>query len=317
MESVAQMDTTTGGRAPKRLATEIESPDKSKEQDSKKKRFDESCICPICEDMIVDSSEVEDNEGLDSESLDIVYCQGSCETWLHRQCAGLSKAKYQYLLKSDKPYHCPHCKLEFYDTLVKSMEAKISALELKVLSLSSHAATSSKSIDTNSSVPNPTNTKPSEPDTQISSIVTSYINEEKEKSRRRLNLIVHNFSESKADDGPSRKQEDISAVSSVFKKHLGISATITNAFRLGKKGTKPRLLKITVASDMEKGQILRNCTKLRSANNPEEVKKVFITPDLTPKEQAINKSLRTELKNLNKDGKVYQIKNGKIVRRKT
>ena len=60
----------------------------------------------------------------------------------------------------------------------------------------------------------------------------------------RLNLIIHNVGESKVDDGPSRKQEDISVVSSVIKKHLEISTTITNAFLRGKKGTKPtRLLK--------------------------------------------------------------------------
>ena len=131
-------------------------------------------------------------------------------------------------------------------------------------------------------------------DDQISTIVTSYINEEKEKARRRLNLIVN---ESKADNGPSRMTEYISVVSSVLKKHLGFFATITNAFCLGKKGTKPRLLKITVASDMEKALIICHC-KLHNVNNLEEVKKVFITPNLTPKEQAANKKLRLELKNL-------------------
>jgi len=52
----------------------------------------ESCICPICEDLIVDSSESEDDEG-----PDIIYYQGSCEAWLHHQCAGLSKYKYHFL----------------------------------------------------------------------------------------------------------------------------------------------------------------------------------------------------------------------------
>ena len=60
------------------------------EQENKKKKLGEACICPICEDMIVDSSEFEDNGG-----IDIIYCQGSCEAWLHRQCAGLSRSKYR------------------------------------------------------------------------------------------------------------------------------------------------------------------------------------------------------------------------------
>lgn len=54
---------------------------------------------------------------------------------------------------------------------------------------------------------------------------TSY-NDEKEKARRRLNLIIHNVGESKADDSPSRKQEDIIVVSSMLKKYLGFSTTI-------------------------------------------------------------------------------------------
>ena len=103
--------------------------------------------------------------------------------------------------------------------------------------------------------------EPSRSDDQISTIVTSYINEEKEKARRRLNLIVHNISESKADNVLSRKTEDINVVSSALKKHLGVSATITNTFCLGKKGTKPRLLKITVTSDMEKALILTKLCK--------------------------------------------------------
>jgi len=54
---------------------------------------------------------------------------------------------------------------------------------------------------------------------------------------------------------------------------------------------------------MEKALILRNCTKLRDEKNSDDMKKIFITPDLTPKEQDVNKKLRIELKNLNKDGK--------------
>jgi len=42
---------------------------------------------------------------------------------------------------------------------------------------------------------------------------------------------------------------------------------------------------------------------------------VFLTPDLTPKEQEQSKELRKQLADLNSSGKKYQIKNGTIVRR--
>ena len=48
---------------------------------------------------------------------------------------------------------------------------------------------------------------------------------------------------------------------------------------------------------------------------PKHLSKVFITPDMTPKERECNKSLRNQLADLNKNGKNYRIKNGKIVRK--
>ena len=90
---------------------------------------------------------------------------------------------------------------------------------------------------------------------------------------------------------------------------------MTNAVRLGKKGDKSRLLKITVDSELSKASILRNCTKLRGSDVPKSLEKVFVTPDLTAKEREHNKSLRNQLAELNKDGRNYRIKNGKIVRK--
>ena len=104
-------------------------------------------------------------------------------------------------------------------------------------------------------------------------------------------------------------------MSSIFHKHLTVPATITKAIRLGKKSNMPRLLKVSVASESDKASIMRNCTKLRNVNLPSIVQKVFITPDLTPREQEVNKKLRAELKELNKDGNKFKIKNWKIVQR--
>jgi len=61
---------------------------------------------------------------------------------------------------------------------------------------------------------------------------------------------------------------------------------------LGKKCDKPRLLRVTVGSGEEKTKILQNCTKIRSISEPEYLKRIFITPDLTKKESEENKVLR-------------------------
>ena len=56
--------------------------------------------------------------------------------------------------------------------------------------------------------------------------------------------------------------------------------------------------------------------KLHKQENPEAIKNIYTSPDMTPKEQEANKKLRFELKKLNKDGNQYQIKNGRIVQRR-
>ena len=60
--------------------------------------------------------------------------------------------------------------------------------------------------------------------------------------------------------------------------------TITNVFCLGQKSTKARLLKISVSGIDEKAAILKNI-KLRTKENPNDVRSLFIIPDLTPSEQ--------------------------------
>ena len=151
----------------------------------------------------------------------------------------------------------------------------------------------------------------------ISNTVISALNENKEKERRRLNVILHQLPESTAENSQTRKNDDMLAASKIFNEVLSISSKVTNAIRLGQKGAKPRLLKITLDSERSKALILKNCTKLRSSDIPEYLKSVYITPDLTPNERENNKALRSKLNELNKDGRIYRIKNGKIVRRET
>jgi len=154
--------------------------------------------------------------------------------------------------------------------------------------------------------------------TAASEVLNSFINEEKERSKRRLNLIVHNVQEPSAESGLERKSQDISTVSSMFDKILGVKVKVRNANRIGQRKdnqSRPRLIKISVNSEQDKAVILRNCTKLRNKDNPADIQKVYITPDLTPREQHENKVLRTKLAEMNKSEKKYWIKNGRIVQR--
>ena len=95
---------------------------------------------------------------------------------------------------------------------------------------------------------------------------------------------------------------------------MEVTPSITNAIRLGKCGDRPRLLRITISTESEKANVLRNTFKLR---REQETKNIFISLDMTPREQELNKKLRLDVKELNKDGNRYQIKkNGKIVQQR-
>ena len=87
---------------------------------------------------------------------------------------------------------------------------------------------------------------------QITTIVLSYINEEKEKAKKKPYLIIHNVGESTSEDGLQRKKEDIDNISSIFQQYLDVSPSIIKALCLGICCEKPRLLKVTVSSESEK-----------------------------------------------------------------
>ena len=152
----------------------------------------------------------------------------------------------------------------------------------------------------------------------LSQAVSSCMSEEKEKQRRQLNLIVHNLAESSSTEGQQRKSDDTNKVTNILTNTLLVPAKVTNAVRLGKKvdtSDKARLLKITVETEKEKSGILRNAFKLWNKEIPEYSRKIFITPDMTPKERDENKLLRAKLSEANKSGNNFKIKNGQIVRR--
>ena len=88
----------------------------------------------------------------------------------------------------------------------------------------------------------------------LRNVVSSVINEEKEKQKRRLNLIVHNMAESYSDQLHAQKEQVIAHLQDILTSQLEVRAHISRLGKIG--GPKPRLLKISVESDEEKAAIL-------------------------------------------------------------
>ena len=73
------------------------------------KKAPSKCLCLICDKNIVDASTK--NKGQDS-----VFCEGSCQGWLHRRCAGLCKSIFKVISSPEHnfPFYCLYCTLVRY-----------------------------------------------------------------------------------------------------------------------------------------------------------------------------------------------------------
>lgn len=66
---------------------------------------------------------------------DSIFCNGGCDTWLHRGCAGLSKAALKAASKSNDPFNCMKCKLFYQESEIASLKTTVNSLVTKLSSL--------------------------------------------------------------------------------------------------------------------------------------------------------------------------------------
>ena len=106
-------------------------------------------------------------------------------------------------------------------SLKKTISQKLQSIEEKLRNLEITCSSSSNVVshteEFDSPMVSPTHqSRPRLSDTfnSTSEVLNSYIHEEKERSRRRLNVIVHNVAEPSAESGSERKSHDISNVAS-------------------------------------------------------------------------------------------------------
>ena len=129
--------------------------------------------------------------------------------------------------------------------------------------------------------------------------------------KRKTNLIIHNLPETNAAD-------DTAHLNTIITDKLGITNTIniTNATRLGeRKPNKDRVLRITLETLTGKRKLLSWATKLRDLGEDDVYAKVYIRPDLTPKQQAESKNLYARLLKIRDKNPTnsYKIRRGRII----
>lgn len=61
-----------------------------------------------------------------------LFCEGQCQRWLHRYCAGVSLAHFDALSSSSEPFHCLGCFQRSCNAEIKSLRVTVSSLQGEV-----------------------------------------------------------------------------------------------------------------------------------------------------------------------------------------
>ena len=58
------------------------------------------------------------NQQNNLEGHESIFCEGECQEWMHKRCAGLAKHALEFYSDPTRsiPFQCPHCKLQAQDT---------------------------------------------------------------------------------------------------------------------------------------------------------------------------------------------------------
>ena len=129
--------------------------------------------------------------------------------------------------------------------------------------------------------------------------------------RRKHNVMFHNLPEA-LPDGTKDDSAQVKNLATALE--ITDNIVITDQIRFG--DTTPKLLKITVQTLAMKRKLLSNAVRLRQLPEGNPFAKVYIRPDLTPKQQEVSKNLGTELKNVrdNDPANKYKIIRGVITK---
>ena len=139
--------------------------------------------------------------------------------------------------------------------------------------------------------------------------VKENIEESWEIERRKMNIIIHGVKDEDAG-------KDLTALTDLFEDGLKLvfDRHVDKVVRLSRVANeeKPRPIKVILKQvDCRKEILIR----AKSLKESDRFKKVFITPDLTRKQQEVDKELRKQLRKYKDDGEVgAKIQHGKVVK---
>ena len=147
---------------------------------------------------------------------------------------------------------------------------------------------------------------------QVMSLEKELLSDFQEAELRKNNVMIFGLKEcnSLASDG---KDEDLKSVKSLSAE-LGVrDFQIRQCYRLGRRGAKPRPLKVTCDRPQQRLELLQSSRGIPRLDESLGFRRVFIKPDLSPKEQLVDRELRQELKRRRDAGERVFLRGGKVV----
>ena len=277
---------------------------------------------PECETVVYICHLCNENVNEDDQAVECNWCKN----WEHAKCAGLLDGGYNMVGKGPKNlmWFCSDCQpqvgitLRFFnqvrvqhdqmDKRITEVEDTTKVVETKVNSVEKSVEKLNERLDSMDDTV----------DKVIDLKMEEMMAEEKDKQKRSKNIIVHGIKESS--ETSEEKKHDAEKIQDIISDKLGIQdVEIDNVVRLGKRNDEavhPRLVKVVLKSQDKKMQILRKSKELKN-HDEDDVKKVFIVPDMTPKEREKDKALRKELyERRDKGENDLFIREGKILKRR-
>ena len=228
--------------------------------------------CSICLDNIIDSG---------AKRQEAIFCEGDCQAWLHRRCAGLTKQAFRFLSNSKTPFYCPHCHIRTQAAEIQNLKEELKKLTSELSQLKSPVSVP----PTANPPPHPQALEPTKGPKSASSTKTQSID-------RKYNVVVYGIQECPSGTVKSeRNKHDVNKVLSVFSKLDNDiqSFSIKDSLRLGKykaNSQHPRPILAKLNRAMDASSILSKRADLPTG--------ITIKPDMSIPEQQTESILLKE-----------------------
>ena len=252
------------------------------------KKSKRNTTCPICDETIKEPTK--HRKGDDS-----IYCEGYCDAWIHRRCAGLSAATLAVLGEAgeDQTFFCLYCELQAHKAEIENLMSTITELQTCLFDLK-------RKLDATQQLQQTSKSQTSVPSNTTAKETHEILNQSMNNAERKFNVVVYGIPEcpQKTNRQLRTKQDLENVIDAMSKADNEIESNdIKDLYRLGKydhKSQRPRPLLIKFLRSNVALDILSSKNKLEAP--------VYIKPDLTPFERQKERLLLKERRSLIDNG---------------